>query len=223
MYGASGHPAIAVDSGWRTGASTEEDRTMLHALATRENSLSTFETNKRRLLEIIKEKSLLRGGSFKLASGAVSDYYLDMKPTTFDPEGSFLISEIVFAMLQGDREIDSIGGIELGAIPIVMAITGRSWPARPLTGFVVRKEKKGHGTDKHIDGNFKPSTNVVLFDDVTTLGGSVIKAIHAVREHGSTVKRVITVVDRLEGASDNLQREGLNLEAIFTTSDLLST
>jgi orotate phosphoribosyltransferase len=163
-------------------------RTMLHALATRENSLSTFETNKRRLLEIIKEKSLLRGGSFKLASGAVSDYYLDMKPTTFDPEGSFLISEIVFAMLQGDREIDSIGGIELGAVPIVMAVTGRSWPARPLTGFVVRKEKKGHGTDKHIDGNFKPSTNVVLFDDVTTLGGSVIKAIHAVREVAYSVE-----------------------------------
>jgi orotate phosphoribosyltransferase len=196
---------------------------MLHALATRENSLSSFETNKRRLLEIIKEKSLLRGGSFKLASGAVSDYYLDMKPTTFDPEGSFLISEIVFAMLQGDREIDSIGGIELGAVPIVMAITGRSWPTRPLTGFVVRKEKKGHGTDKHIDGNFKPNTNVVLFDDVTTLGGSVTKAIHAVREHGSTVKRVITIVDRLEGASNNLKREGLILESIFTTRDLLSS
>jgi orotate phosphoribosyltransferase len=131
---------------------------MHHALATRDNSLSAFEANKTRLLEIIKEKSLLRGGSYKLASGAVSNYYLDMKPTTFDPEGSFLTSEIVFAMLQSDREIDSIGGIELGAVPIVVAITSRSWPARPLTGFVVRKEKKGHGTDKIIDGNFKTGT-----------------------------------------------------------------
>jgi orotate phosphoribosyltransferase len=196
---------------------------MLHALAAREPALSAQDSKRRRLLEIIMQKSLLREGSFKLASGAVSDYYLDMKPTTFDPEGACLIADIVMEMLQSERGIDSIGGIELGAVPIVVAVSARSWPNRPLTGFVVRKEQKGHGTDKKIDGNFRPNTNVVLFDDVTTLGGSVIKAVRAVRAHGSEVKRVITVVDRMEGASENLAKEGLILEPIFTKRDLLLT
>ena len=84
----------------------------------------------------------------------MSNYYLDMKPTTFDPEGSALIAEIVYNMLKNETDVDSIGGLQLGAVPIVIAVVSRSWHDRPITGFVVRKEKKGHGTDKKIDGNF---------------------------------------------------------------------
>lgn len=178
---------------------------------------------KKRLLEIIKDKSLLtKGGPFKLASGALSGYYLDMKPTTFDPEGASLISEIVFEMLRGDPDIDSIGGLELGAVPIISNVCQRSWPEQPISGFVVRKERKGHGTDKKIDGNFRPKTTVVLFDDVTTKGGSVMEAVGAVRAQGATVKKIITIVDRLEGAAENLKREGIPLISIFTTHHLLS-
>src|SRR5579872_5697290 len=102
-----------------------------------------------RLLAIIKEKSFLRG-EFKLASGAVSNYYLDLKPTMFDAEGASLLADLVYAMLKDER-IDAVGGLELGAVPIVVAVAARSWGARPLAGFVVRKEKKGHGTDNRID------------------------------------------------------------------------
>ena len=178
-------------------------------------------SKKDRLLEIIKSKSLLRG-TFKLASGATSDYYLDMKPTTFDPEGSALIADLIFEMLKQDPEVSAIGGLELGAVPIVSAICARSWPERPIPGFVVRKERKGHGTDKKIDGNFRPGSTVVLLDDVTTKGGSVMQAVRAVREQNGIVKKVITVVDRLEGAEANLRNEGIQLVPIFKRSELLS-
>ena len=173
-----------------------------------------------RLLGIIRKKSLLRG-TFKLVSGATSDYYLDMKPTTFDPEGATLIAQIICDMLEGDTDVASIGGLELGAVPIVAAVCAESFRRRPVNGFVVRKEKKGHGTDQKIDGNFKPNTTVVLIEDVTTKGGSVMQAVNAVRAQGATVKKIITIVDRLEGAEENLKKEGLVLAPIFTTKDLL--
>jgi orotate phosphoribosyltransferase len=173
-----------------------------------------------RLLEIIRQRSLLRG-TFKLVSGATSNYYLDMKPTTFHPEGAMLIAEIICDMLQGDSDVDSIGGLELGAVPIVAAVCAHSFRNRPVNGFVVRKEKKGHGTDQKIDGNFKPNTTVVLIEDVTTKGGSVMQAVNAVRAQGATVKKIITIVDRLEGAEENLKKEELVLAPIFTTKDLL--
>ena len=188
----------------------------------RSKPLSNIEQAKERLLDIIKEKSLLtEGGPFKLASGALSDYYLDMKPTTFDPEGASLIANIVVHMLSGEA-VDSIGGLELGAVPIIAAVCARTWPERPIAGFIVRKEKKGHGTDKKIDGNFKDGSNVILFDDVTTKGGSVMQAVRAVRDRGAKLKRIITIVDRLEGATENLRNEGIELIPIFTTRELLA-
>ena len=177
--------------------------------------------DRERLRAIIKERSFLtEGGPFKLASGGTSDYYLDMKPTTFSPEGLALIAELAYGLLRDEPGIDSIGGLELGSVPIISAISMRSNGERPLNGFVVRKEKKGHGTDKKIDGNFKPNSNVALIEDVTTRGGSVMEAVKAVRAQGATVKKVVTVVDRLEGAADNLRKEGIELVAIFTTNDL---
>ena len=124
-------------------------------------------------------------------------------------------------MLADDADVDSIGGLELGAVPIVAAVCAESFKSRPVNGFVVRKEKKGHGTDQKIDGNFKPNTAVVLIEDVTTKGGSVMQAVNAVRAQGATVKKIITIVDRLEGAEANLKKEGLVLAPIFTTKDLL--
>jgi orotate phosphoribosyltransferase len=181
---------------------------------------SPVDHSRARLLDIIRKKSLLRG-TFKLASGAISDYYLDLKPTTFDPEGAALIAEIVCGMLAGDKDVDAVGGLELGAVPIVAAVCARSWQERPIHGFVVRKEKKGHGTDQKIDGNFKPNSTVVLIEDVTTRGGSVMQAVRAVRAQGAVIKRIITIVDREEGATENLRQEGLDLAPVFTKTDLL--
>src|SRR5713101_2808103 len=193
-------------------------RLMLQVM--KRKSLSTPSRKRERLLEIIRKKSFLKGGEYKLASGAVSDYYLDMKPTMFDPEGASLTSELVYDILKNEQKVDAIGGLELGAVPIISAVCALSWPGRPITGFVVRKEKKGHGTDKKIDGNFTPNTTVILIDDVTTKGGSVMEAVQAVRAKGAVVNKIIAVVDRQEGAVENLRREGIELHAIFTTDDL---
>ena len=183
----------------------------------------TLADQKRRLLDIIRRKSLLtEGGPFKLASGAMSDYYLDMKPTMLDPEGAALIADIVFEMLADVRGVEAIGGLELGAVPIVTGVCARSFPQRPIDGFIVRKERKDHGTARKIDGNFRDNSAVVLVEDVTTKGGSVMQAVDAVRQRGATVNTIITIVDRLEGAEANLKLEGLELRPIFTARDLLA-
>ena len=176
---------------------------------------------KARLLAIIKQKSFLRG-QFKLASGATSDYYLDMKPTTFDPEGAALVADIIFSMLRDDTTSDAIGGLELGAVPIIAAVCARSFPDRPIQGFIVRKETKDHGTAQKIDGNFKPNSKVILLEDVTTKGGSVMQAVRAVRARGAEVTRIISILDRLEGAEETLKKEGIALQSIFTTKDLMA-
>src|SRR5262245_32865670 len=106
---------------------------------------------KARLLEIIKAKSLLLG-QFKLVSGAVSNYYLDMKPTMFDPEGAHLVAELVCDLLADERDVEAIGGLELGAVPIIVAVCARSWHGRPVAGFVVRKEIKDQDRKSVVEG-----------------------------------------------------------------------
>jgi orotate phosphoribosyltransferase len=202
-----------------SGIAGESACRMVGPVAIRTEPLSQ---HKKRLLEIIRQKSLLTRHTFRLASGGTSNYYFDMKATMFDPEGAALVAEILYDLLKHDDDVESIGGLELGAVPLIAGVCARSWPDRPINGFVVRKETKGHGTDQRIDGNFRPNSTVVLFDDVTTKGGSVIQAVRAVRERGAKIKRVITIVDRLEGATENLQREGLELVPIFTTRDFRS-
>jgi orotate phosphoribosyltransferase len=192
-----------------------------HAACPDDNRAAQLEAKRARLLAIIREKSFLtEGGTFKLASGGTSDYYLDLKPTMFSPEGLNLIADIVYDMLREDRSVEAVGGLELGAVPIANAVSMRSFPERPIDAFVVRKEKKDHGTAKKIDGNFRENSNVVLFEDVTTRGSSVMEAMHAVRARGATVRKIITIVDRLEGAAENLAKEGVALEAVFTIRDL---
>jgi len=180
-----------------------------------------IEDKRARLLALIREKSFLtEGGPFRLASGGTSDYYLDMKPSTFSPEGLTLIADIVYEMVREDPGVDAVGGLELGALPITSAVSMRSFSERPIEGFVVRKERKDHGTAKKIDGNFRDNSTVVLFEDVTTRGGSVMEAVRAVRARGATVTKIITIVDRLEGAAENLKSEGITLQSVFTITDL---
>src|SRR5947208_13233541 len=107
--------------------------------------------NWHRLREIIRNRSLRRGEKFLLASGEWSDYYFDMKPTTFDPEGASLVGELMFDKVR-DLTFDFIGGLEIGAIPVVAAVCIKSWSALPIRGFFVRDTAKDHGTKKRIDG-----------------------------------------------------------------------
>jgi orotate phosphoribosyltransferase len=172
-----------------------------------------------RLLRIIKAQSLLTGAQFTLASGQRSGFFFDMKKTMFHPEGAALIGDIIFEMIAGDTDVEYIGGLEIGAIPMAVSVAARSWPDRPINAFFVRKAAKDHGAINLIDGQFRPNQKVILFEDVTTTGGSVMKAVRAVRDQGCTVKKILTIVDRGEGAAANLKKENLELAAIFTMDD----
>ena len=177
-----------------------------------------------RLREIVSEKSLLVGSELKLASGVTSKFYFDMKLTTLDPEGANLIAELMLEKI--DDDVSFVGGLEIGAIPVVLAVSMKSWEQRrtkPIHGFFVRKQLKEHGTRKLIDGVKDPDVlsglTVVLLDDVTTSGASVMKAVRAAREAGARVDTVVTVVDREEGAEKNLAKEGIILKALLNASE----
>ncbi len=173
---------------------------------------------KQRLRDIIARKSLSHG-DFKLASGASSGYYFDMKPTMLDPEGAGLIADLILDALEGER-VDAVGGLAYGAIPLVVAVVQRSAQrGRPIPGFYVRKEQKERGAERLIDGNLVDGGTAVVLEDVTTKGGSSMRAVEAVRDAGCTVDRVIAVVDRLEGAADNLRANGVELTALLTRED----
>lgn len=172
-----------------------------------------------RLLEILKEKSLMFG-DFKLSSGARSNYYIDGKKTTLDPEGLSLIAEIILDMVKDDK-IDAIGGPTLGADSIVGAVTSLSFcKNRPIKGFIVRKEPKAHGTGNKIEGPLEKGSRVVIVEDVVTTGSSIIKAIDAVKELGCNVVRIISIVDREQGARQRFEEMGLLYTPLFTLTDL---
>ncbi|HHT9124510.1 MAG TPA: orotate phosphoribosyltransferase [Candidatus Brocadiia bacterium] len=172
-----------------------------------------------RLLEILKEKSLMFG-DFKLSSGLRSNYYIDGKKTTLDPEGLYLIAEIILEMIKDDRA-DAIGGPTLGADSIVGAVTSLSFQKNcPVKGFIVRKEAKGHGTGNKIEGVLEKGSRVVIVEDVVTTGESIIKAINAVKELECNVVRIISIVDREQGARQRFAVMGFTYTPIFKLTDL---
>lgn len=172
-----------------------------------------------RLRDIVKEKSF-RKGDFTLASGKKSNYFFDMKATMLDPEGAELIAGLVLEKIREAGGADAVGGLELGAVPIVSVVVARSAGSTPISGFIVRKQVKDHGTQQPVDGHLPEGSRVILVEDVTTTGQSVGKAIRAARERGCTVEAVVTLVDRLEGAEENLRAEGVRLLPILTRAEL---
>ncbi len=174
-----------------------------------------------KLKSLIKEKALLMGdnGRFELASGDKSNYFFDMKLVSMDPEGSELIANAILEVLNNE-DVDYIGGLESGAIPIAAVIANRSLQTKkPIPAFFVRKAPKERGTKKMIEGNLAEKSNVVLVDDVTTKGESILLAVRKVRELNCNVNTVITIVDRLSGAKENLAKENIKLVALFTKND----
>lgn len=175
--------------------------------------------DKSQLRDIIAEKSLLRDQSFKLSSGKASNYFFNMKKTMLHPQGANQIADAVLDILD-TLKADSVGGMAVGGVPLVAAIAVKSHNRnKSYPTFFVRKDVKDHGVQTKIDGHCEPNTRVVLVEDVTTTGGSIMQAVDAVRAIGCTVTDVITVVDRLEGAGDNLRDQGIQLHAILTKDD----
>jgi len=177
-----------------------------------------FSEKRQKLLSIISRASLVRGREFRLTSGGSSNFFIDLKKTMLDPEGASLLADLLFDKIKGEN-VECVGGMETGAIPIVSALCLRSWPEKPLKGFFVRKEAKGHGTDQRVDGLLDRGSRVILFEDVTTTGSSVMRAVDQTRQFQCSLLKVITVVDRLEGAEENLRQAGITFEALFTRRD----
>lgn len=183
--------------------------------------MSFSEDERARLLALITEKSFNRAdevGGFELASGATSTFYFDMKPSLLDPEGAALIGAAIIDRL-AETEFDAIGGMAVGAIPIVAAVCALSWPARPIPAFFVRKDVKERGLARAIEGNIAENSRLVLVEDVTTTGGSVLKAVDAVEALGCTVVLVLTLVDRREGAEAALKARDITLDALYVRTD----
>lgn len=173
-----------------------------------------------RLRDIIKEQSLLSGRNFKLASGKESGFYFDMKKTTLHPEGCNLMADLILDELE-KFDITHIGGVAMGAVPMVSVLCMRSHQrGKKLSFFYVRKEgPKDHGAQTLIDGYFGPGAKVAVLEDVTTTGGSAFKTIDIVKAQGASVEVVLTVVDRLEGAQDSFKERGLKLVTLLTNED----
>lgn len=176
-----------------------------------------------RLIEIVRNKSFRSGEVFKLASGKTSTLYFNMKPTLLDAEGAQLAATLILDAIQGDRA-DLVGGLELGAVPIAASVAAiSSVERRPVGGFIVRKQAKEHGTQSLVEGLVKGETlkgrRVVVVEDVTTTGGSAIKAADVVRAEGGEVVRVVTVLDRQEGAAEAFRAAGLAFSSVLRAED----
>lgn len=171
------------------------------------------------LLQLLKERSFQRG-SFRLASGASSDYYIDGKMSEVFSASAHLIGEVLYERTK-DLSIDAIGGLEVGAIPLTTAaVISYHQHGRKMEGFWVRDKAKLHGTRKVVEGNLQPGSRVVILDDVITTGGSSGKAIAEVKNLGCEAVLVLALVDRLQGAAKYFQEEGIaNYQAIFTIRD----
>jgi len=180
------------------------------------------------LLEMLQKKSVFRG-DFTLSSGAKSNYYVDCKLTTLDPQGAWLVGQLMHDLIRREQAsrkaaVDAVGGLTMGADPVALAVGIYShWAkdASPLKVFSVRKSPKAHGQTKLIEGNFERGDAVVVIDDVVTRGESTIAAVNAIKEEGGTVAFVAVLVDRQEGGRDKIEAMGHPVVALFTKKDLL--
>jgi orotate phosphoribosyltransferase len=172
-----------------------------------------------RLLQLLKDRSFRRG-TFRLASGGTSDYYIDGRMTVLFSEAVPLIGEVLYERTR-DLGIHAIGGQEVGAVPLTTAaVFAYALHGRKMEGFWVRNVVKQHGTQKPIEGNLVPGARVAVVDDVFTQGTSAAKAIQGVRDAGAEVVAVLALVDRLQGAADHFRSLGItNYQAVFTIRD----
>jgi len=172
----------------------------------------------RRIREIAGEVGAFLTGEFTLTSGKKSNYYIDGKKITLSPEGAYLVGKAIFDELI-KTGVDAIGGVATGAYPIVTAVALVSHlEGKPIPAFIVREVPKEHGTMRQIEGHLKEGSRVAIVDDVLTTGGSVLKTIEAVAAANCKVVKVIVLVDRGEGGSDRLKKEGYDFTALLSVS-----
>jgi orotate phosphoribosyltransferase len=201
-------------------ASDQNDDLELIAVCLEEGTLPMKDRLKELVLEYAFQYS--ETPSFKLVHGGVSHYYFNCKRVTFDPEGQYLIGNLIFQAIR-DLGIQAIGGLTLGADPIADAVAYTSWvERRPIQAFVVRKKQKDHGIVSLIEGKVSPGDRVVVVDDVVTTGGSTLQAIQACRQAGLEVVKAVVLVDRQEmNGRENILKEVPDLEALVTRDEIM--
>jgi len=171
-----------------------------------------------RLLDLALDRGAIKYGDFTLSSGKKSSYYFDGRLLSLDPEGAHLISQALLPLLQQSGAA-AIGGTTLGADPIVTAVALASHLAGGfIPAFIVRKESKGHGTKQSIEGPLAPGSMVAIVDDVCTTGGSLFHAIEAAEEAGCTVVKVVSLLDRNEGGSEEMRKRGYDFAALLSAT-----
>lgn len=173
--------------------------------------------SRQRLLHLFKDRAF-SFGQFTLASGKTSSYYINSKKVLFHSEAVALLGETLWEETK-DLDIQAIGGLEVGAIPMsTAAVQSYHLHGRELEGFFVRKQAKAHGSQERVEGVLPRKARVVMVDDVLTTGGSVMQAITEVEKAGATIVAVVCIVDRLEGARELLEPR-YSFRPLFTIRD----
>ena len=176
------------------------------------------------LVDVIKQRSYRRG-KFKLASGAESEFYFNLKPTMMNPKGAYLCARALLHQIRSEK-VDFVGGLEMGAVPVIANIAALSFEdGLPVNTFFVRKQAKDHGTQDLVEGlapgESLAGKRVIIIDDVATSGGSIIKAAELARAAGAVVDTALVIVDREEGGREALAAAGIKLLSALKKSDFL--
>jgi len=170
--------------------------------------------NKEKLIESLKSCGAIKFGHFTLTSGATSDYYIDIKKASTNPK---ILREITEAFAEYVTGYDLLAGMELGAVPLVTALSLKT----DIPFVIIRKKKREHGTENQIEGSVEKEARVLIIEDVATSGGSIVKTIQALRAEGAIVDKALVVVDRESGAEEKLKELGVELQPLLSVKDIL--
>ena len=172
-----------------------------------------------KILELAKQKGALLFGQFKLSAGGTSRYYFDGRLLTLDPAGAYHVAKAFLPILR-ECGAEAVAGPTLGADPIVSSVAIMSHlDGRPIAGLIVRKEAKEHGGGRAIEGPLTPGARVAVVDDACTTGASLLHAIDAVEAAGCRVVKVMSILDRREGGSDEIRRRGYDFVALLEANE----
>lgn len=176
------------------------------------------------LARLLHDRSF-RTGEFVLTSGKTSNYYIDVRATSTDPQGAALIGDLLLDLVAELGGADAIAGMVLGAVPVAMAAVARSLDAgRPLHALLVRKEAKGHGRGKRVEGVIRPGMRVLIVDDVATTAGSTLATVEAVLAEvpQAEIIGLVAVVDRNEGGREACTAQGYQLRSLVNVDELFA-
>lgn len=172
--------------------------------------------DKNQLIESLKECKAIKFGKFKLTSGAISDYYIDIKKASTDP---IILKMIAKEISNYSKNYDLIAGMELGAVPLIVALSLET----KIPYVIIRKTKRNHGTSKQIEGKNVENKKVLIIEDVTTSGGSVIETIKILKNENAILDKVIVIVDRESGARKKIEELNLTFFPLLTVSEIIKT